>query len=131
MAAQARGSYWIATHLSHHSHSDTYDDPHSPMRRTTVEGEAEELTGLKGLWHAHQGNTLTAYPTNVSRFAARFVSDQVFRNIDAQFPYWVAAGVIIQTPRIFLHQFQWTVVGFVTHFLTVSNPVAEIEIIHA
>jgi hypothetical protein len=41
------------------------------------------------------------------------------------------AKSFVQTPRIFLHQFQWTVVGFVTHFLTVSNPVAEIEIIHA
>ena len=27
------------------------------------------------------------------------------------------AKSFVQTPRIFLHQFQWTVVGFVTHFL--------------
>ncbi|NRA85949.1 MAG: fatty acid desaturase [Rhizobiales bacterium] len=95
MAAQAKGIYWISTHLSHHSNSDTHDDPHSPLRRTTVGGEKEELSLLAGLWHAHQGNTMTAYPTNVSRYASRFISDPFFRDMDAKFPYWVALGVVI------------------------------------
>jgi hypothetical protein len=41
------------------------------------------------------------------------------------------AKSFVQTPGIFLQQFQWTVVGFVTHFLAVRNPIAKIEIIHS
>ncbi len=92
MSGQGRGLYWMATHRRHHAHSDTPGDPHSPFYRIGDDGETK-LSGLSGFWHAHQGNTYTDYPTNVSLFAADVKRNAMYTKLDKQFPLWVAFGL--------------------------------------
>lgn len=93
MAGQGRGIYWIATHRRHHKYSDTPNDPHSPLYRLGADG-GEQLSGIKGLWHAHQGNTYRDYATNVATFAADMLRVPLYRKLDTQFPFWVVFGLV-------------------------------------
>lgn len=94
MSGQGRGLYWLATHRRHHAHSDTPDDPHSPYFRTGS-GGAQSLSGIRGFWHAHQGNTYTDYATNVSLFASDIKRNPAYGKWDRQFPFWVAFGMAL------------------------------------
>jgi len=94
MSGQGRGVYWLATHRRHHTFSDTVDDPHSPFWRRKHNGSEERLSGLKGLWHAHQGNTYTDDATNVAYFAADALRNPLYAKLDRQFPFWVAFGML-------------------------------------
>ena len=94
MAGQGTGIYWLATHRRHHSHSDSPNDPHSPLVRDGEKGE-ERLSGVRGLWHAHQGNTYTGYATNVAIFAPDALRNTLYNKLDKQFPFWVALGMIV------------------------------------
>ncbi len=94
MAGQGSGTYWLATHRRHHAHSDSPSDPHSPLCRTGREGE-ETLGGLRGLWHAHQGNTYTGYATNVAVFAADALREPLYGKLDKQTTFWVVFGLAL------------------------------------
>ena len=52
MAGQSSPFYWIATHRTHHRHSDRDGDPHSPHAGEPRRG------WWRRFWHAHQGWTL-------------------------------------------------------------------------
>jgi stearoyl-CoA desaturase (delta-9 desaturase) len=54
MAGQSAPFFWIATHRTHHQHSDEDGDPHSPHVR-----EGLPLGFWRGFWHAHSGWVLT------------------------------------------------------------------------
>lgn len=94
MAGQGSGTYWLAAHRRHHAHSDGPNDPHSPLCRTG-RGGAERLSGLRGLWHAHQGNTYTDYATNVVVFAADALRNPLYGKLDKQAALWVAVGLLL------------------------------------
>jgi stearoyl-CoA desaturase (delta-9 desaturase) len=96
MAAQGRASYWAATHRRHHVYSDKPEDPHSPYWRITEHGE-ERMGRLRGLWHAHLGNMVTGYPTNVTLFARDLVTDPAIARIDRLYLPLVALGLLIPT----------------------------------
>lgn len=94
MAAQGRASYWAATHRRHHAYSDKPEDPHSPYWRLTKQGE-ERMGRWRGLWHAHLGNMVTGYPTNVTLFARDLVTDPRIARIDRLYLRWVALGLLL------------------------------------
>lgn len=98
MAGQGRGIYWIATHRRHHAVSDTPEDPHSPHCHINKNGEAQKLSGLHGLWHAHQGNTYTDFATNVHFYTSDILKSpnyKLYQKLDRQFPFWVIIGIFI------------------------------------
>ena len=94
MAGQGRGLYWMASHRRHHSFSDTPDDPHTPYFRVTGQG-TEILSGLRGFWHAHQGNTYTDYATNVAAFANDIKRNEALMRLDKMYSFWVTMGIAI------------------------------------
>ena len=65
MAGQSAPFFWIATHRSHHQHSDEDGDPHSPHVR-----EGQPLGFWRGFWHAHSGWVLTQV-----RYSADSIAD--------------------------------------------------------
>ena len=123
MAAQGRVTYWAATHRRHHVHSDRPEDPHSPHWRMGLEGE-QHMGRLRGLWHAHMGNMVTGYPTNVTLFARDLLKDARIARIDRFYFGWVLVGLLIPaalgaifigTPTGALEGLLWG--GFVRIFL--------------
>lgn len=106
MAGQGSGTYWIAQHRRHHSHSDTALDPHSPVA-TPLPGQAAD-TGttapspkrgvrqtVQGLWHAHQGHTWRDATTNVMLFAPDLLRDPLAKRLDRHHAAWVALGLLM------------------------------------
>jgi stearoyl-CoA desaturase (delta-9 desaturase) len=71
---------WVADHRRHHRYSDRPGDPHSPYWR----GD-EQLSGARGLWHAHVGWTFTNPPTSRHEFAADLLADPDLVLIDRLF----------------------------------------------
>ena len=94
MAGQGSGTYWIAQHRRHHSHSDTPLDPHSPVA-TPLAPPPRRWAALHRLWHAHQGHTYRDATTNVMLFAPDLLRDPLLKRLDRQHAAWVALGLLI------------------------------------
>ncbi|MFM9995063.1 MAG: acyl-CoA desaturase [Phycisphaerales bacterium] len=89
MAVEGPILRWVATHRSHHQHSDRDDDPHSPNTH------GDGLWALmRGLYHAHVGWLFTASP-KLDRYVPDLQSDSVVRWVSRLFPLWAALGLII------------------------------------
>jgi stearoyl-CoA desaturase (Delta-9 desaturase) len=80
MAIEGSAIGWAATHIKHHAHSDTADDPHSP---------------LDGLWHAHIGWMLHTTMPDLTIYGSWLLKDPQVRWIDRTFALWATIGMII------------------------------------
>ena len=80
MAIEGSAIVWAATHIKHHAHSDTSDDPHSP---------------LDGLWHAHIGFMFHSTLPDLATYGSWLLKDRLVRWIDRTFALWAIAGMII------------------------------------
>jgi stearoyl-CoA desaturase (delta-9 desaturase) len=80
MAIEGSASMWAATHIKHHAHSDTADDPHSP---------------LDGLWHAHIGFMFGSTLPDLNMYGSWLLKDRLVRWIDRTFALWAIIGIII------------------------------------
>ncbi|MCP3904036.1 MAG: acyl-CoA desaturase [Planctomycetes bacterium] len=104
MAAEGPVLQWVATHRSHHHHSDEPGDPHSP--HTHAHGSGIRGT-LLGLWHAHVGwiisthtfvptrNRASRVPPGLARYVKDLRRDPLFRWMNGTFPMWAALGLLI------------------------------------
>lgn len=79
MALQGNPITWASTHIEHHAHSDTDDDPHSP---------------LAGLWHAHIGWSF-GYRPQLDRYGTWLLKDPLVVWVDRYWLLWVALGLVI------------------------------------
>lgn len=94
MSGQGPGVYWTATHRRHHAFSDSENDPHTPYFRVTQQG-VEKLGGLRGFWHAHQGNTYTDYATNVAAFSKDVRRNALLVKLDDYYTFFVTLGIVL------------------------------------
>lgn len=92
MAVQGPLLKWVATHRRHHQHSDTPDDPHSP-----VHGGRGAWGILRGVWHAHIGWMFAGDPPNLYSYVKDLQKSRALRVANALFPLWVALGLLIPT----------------------------------
>lgn len=90
MAVQGPILTWVATHRSHHQHSDEQDDPHSP----NVHGEGLRNV-IRGWWHSHVGWMLSPDYPNLERYVPDLKRDRLVRWLSRTFPLWVALGLVI------------------------------------
>jgi stearoyl-CoA desaturase (delta-9 desaturase) len=79
MAPEGAPSDWASIHLEHHAHSDTDEDPHSP---------------LVSLWHSHLGWMFTKVP-RPEIYGPRLRKDPVVVFVDRTWPIWAALGLAI------------------------------------
>jgi len=92
MALEGSLLHWVALHRRHHQHSDTPDDPHSPLH------EGKGILGLlRGFWHAHLGWIFQPEPPNLFRYVKDLHQDGPVRVASALFLMWVAIGLLIPT----------------------------------
>jgi stearoyl-CoA desaturase (Delta-9 desaturase) len=90
MAVQGPLFTWVGTHRRHHQHSDREQDPHSPHQH------GSDILGLlRGAWHAHVGWLLQAAPLDLVRYVKDLQQSRLLRVVNAGFPLWVAAGLLI------------------------------------
>jgi len=91
MALEGPILQWVATHRSHHRHSDRSDDPHSP--HTHGEGV---LATLRGFVHAHCGWLLSRrVSVDVREHAPDLCKDRVVVWLSRWFPVWAALGLLL------------------------------------
>lgn len=79
MALQGNPIGWASTHIEHHAHSDTDDDPHSP---------------LAGLLHAHIGWSFN-YRLQLDKYGSWLLKDPLVVWIDKLWLLWVVLGFAI------------------------------------
>jgi stearoyl-CoA desaturase (delta-9 desaturase) len=79
MAMEGRPSDWASVHLEHHAHSDTDEDPHSP---------------LVSLWHAHLGWMFRHVP-RPQLYGPSLLKDPVAIFADRTWLIWAALGLVI------------------------------------
>jgi stearoyl-CoA desaturase (Delta-9 desaturase) len=79
MAPEGEPGAWASIHLEHHAHSDTDDDPHSP---------------LVSLWHAHLGWMFKRLP-RPDIYGPRLAKDPVVVFVDRTWFIWAALSLII------------------------------------
>jgi stearoyl-CoA desaturase (delta-9 desaturase) len=92
MAVEGPIIKWVATHRSHHQHSDREDDPHSPNTHG-----AGVVALFKGLYHAHFGWLFARRVPNLSKYVPDLEKDRLIKVISALFPLWVLLGLAIPT----------------------------------
>lgn len=92
MSVQGPVLRWVAIHRSHHSHSDTPLDPHSPHR---YGGGVRGV--LAGLWHAQVGWIFTVDHPDLHRHVRDFKNDKIMHVTSRLFGLWVAIGLLIPT----------------------------------
>ncbi len=110
MAVQGPLFKWVATHRSHHQHSDTSNDPHSPRSR------GSGLSGVvRGVWHAHLGWLFQPDPPDLSRYVQDLRKSHILRITSALFPLWVALGFLL--PSLFVYLIVGTWMGALTGFI--------------
>jgi stearoyl-CoA desaturase (Delta-9 desaturase) len=74
MSMEGPPSFWTATHIRHHAHSDEDDDPHSP---------------LHGFWHAHMGWMFNYFGVqDIEKYAPHLKQDPVVRFVDRYAMLW-------------------------------------------
>jgi stearoyl-CoA desaturase (delta-9 desaturase) len=79
MAPEGEPGAWASIHLEHHAHSDTDEDPHSP---------------LVGLWHAHAGWMFKRLP-RPEIYGPWLAKDPVVVFVDRTWFIWAALSLII------------------------------------
>lgn len=79
MAPEGKPSDWASIHLEHHAHSDTDEDPHSP---------------IVSLWHAHVGWMFTHVP-RPELYGPWLRKDKVVVFVDRTWPLWATLGLVI------------------------------------
>ncbi len=95
MAAQGPGIYWAALHRTHHAHSDTERDPHSP---NTDEG-------LRGLFRGHIGWMFEPVPLEIFDTLTDMAKMRWLLKFDRLYYLWMVLGLLL--PALFC--------GLVTH----------------
>lgn len=90
MAFQGSLVTWVGLHRRHHKYSDAAGDPHSPHDHG---GRAMGL--LRGFWHAHIGWAFAPLPDGLARYAGDLCRSRSARVLDALFPVWALAGLLI------------------------------------
>lgn len=103
MAVQGPILTWVATHRSHHQHSDGQDDPHSP----NVHGEGLRNV-IRGWWHSHMGWMLRPDYPNLERYVPDLKRDRLVRWLSRTFPLWVALGLFLPAALGGLLTMSWT-----------------------
>ncbi len=103
MAVQGPILTWVATHRSHHQHSDDHDDPHSP----NIHGKGLRNV-MRGWWHSHMGWMLRPDYPNLERYVPDLKRDRLVRWLSATFPLWVALGLLIPALLGGLLTMSWT-----------------------
>ncbi|MGB0717645.1 MAG: acyl-CoA desaturase, partial [Phycisphaerae bacterium] len=94
---------WVATHRSHHQHSDCEDDPHSPNHH------GGGVWGvLKGWWHAHVGWMFLDPKIDFPKYVRDFEDDHDIRKVSDQFGLWMLVGLIVPTIAGGLLTQSWT-----------------------
>jgi len=126
MAVQGPLLKWVATHRRHHQYSDRQEDPHSPHHH------GQGVLGLlRGAWHAHLGWLFHPEPPDLDRYIKDLHQSRMLRMVNALFPVWVAAGLLIPAVLGGLLTKTWVGVGsglvwgglvriFVVHHVTWS-----------
>ncbi|MCA9179897.1 MAG: acyl-CoA desaturase [Planctomycetales bacterium] len=71
--AQETPAHWVAWHRMHHSHSDHYDDPHSPRRG---------FLWAHVRWLVHESRTRLATFSMYEKYARDIVADPYYRWIE-------------------------------------------------
>jgi stearoyl-CoA desaturase (Delta-9 desaturase) len=90
MAVEGPLLKWVAIHRSHHQHSDTHEDPHSPHEH------GDGLIGLlRGVWHAHMGWFFEPDPPNLPHFVKDLNQSSLLRTASQLFPLWATIGLLI------------------------------------
>lgn len=90
MAVQGPLFKWVGQHRRHHQHSDTPDDPHSPLH------EGLGVLGLlRGFWHAHIGWLFLADPPDLDRYVKDLAASRSLRVVSHMFPLWAALGLVL------------------------------------
>jgi stearoyl-CoA desaturase (delta-9 desaturase) len=92
MAVEGPLFKWVAMHRTHHHHSDSRDDPHSPH----VYGSGF-LPMIRGFWHAHVGWMFGTDPPGLARHTRDLFADPLLRVVSTWFPLWAILGLLIPT----------------------------------
>ncbi|MBW3541101.1 MAG: acyl-CoA desaturase [Planctomycetes bacterium] len=90
MAVQGPLFRWASRHRSHHQHSDTPEDPHSPQY-----GGGGVSGLLKGFWHAHVGWLFDPDPPGLDHYIKDLTASRTLRVASRLFPLWVALGLVL------------------------------------
>jgi stearoyl-CoA desaturase (delta-9 desaturase) len=90
MAAEGSVLKWAAMHRRHHQHSDTPDDPHSPLH-----GGQGFWGFLRGFWHAHLGWLFKSDPADLDRYVKDLAQIPSVRVVSALFPLWIVLGLVV------------------------------------
>ncbi len=94
MAAQGSLLHWVSNHRRHHIHSDTSLDPHSPHIRTS-NGQAENLSGWKGFWHAQTTHVVNDDIPNYAAFAKDIIRNKPLMWLSGKYYLWVVLGLLL------------------------------------
>jgi stearoyl-CoA desaturase (Delta-9 desaturase) len=90
MAIQGPLLKWVAFHRRHHQHSDTPEDPHSPLH------QGPGVLGLLGgLWHAHLGWIFQPDPPNLSHYVKDLRQSRLLCYVSALFSLWVVVSLLL------------------------------------
>ncbi|MGW0657826.1 acyl-CoA desaturase [Streptodolium elevatio] len=109
MAVQGPLVRWVADHRKHHKFSDQDGDPHSPWRYGTG---VRALT--KGMWWAHMGWLFDIEQTPQDKYAPDLLKDADMVRVSRQFPFWVAASLLL--PALAGGLITWSWQGALTAF---------------
>jgi len=90
MALQGPVLRWVALHRRHHQYSDQHGDPHSPH----LHGQSV-LSLVRGAWHSHLGWMFGPDPPDLLRYVTDLRQDRLLRVMNALFPVWVVAGLLL------------------------------------
>ena len=101
---------WVATHRSHHQHSDRPGDPHSPHQH----GPGVWAV-LGGFWHAHTGWLFDADQPDLAHYVPDLLADRPVKSVSSLFVLWVALGLAIPALIGGLVTMTWTgaLLGFI------------------
>jgi stearoyl-CoA desaturase (Delta-9 desaturase) len=103
MAVEGPVIQWAAMHRSHHQHSDSENDPHSPHQH----GDGIRAMML-GFWHAHVGWLFVRQAKGLARYVPDLNADPVTRTVSKLFPLWVLLGLLIPAVLGGLLTMSWT-----------------------
>jgi stearoyl-CoA desaturase (Delta-9 desaturase) len=93
MALQGPPVYWAALHRRHHERSDAPGDPHSPH----ITEDAGELSGLRGLLHAHVGWQFSHGIPNPLQYCRDLLRDPLVQSVNRSYGVWGLLGLALPT----------------------------------
>lgn len=110
MAVEGSVLQWAAVHRSHHQHSDSDEDPHSPHTHG-----AGIMNAIRGMWHAHVGWILSSKKRGHDRYVVDLKKDRLVLWMSRLFPLWVLLGLLIPAVLGGLLTMSWTgvLLGFI------------------